>query len=128
MALLDVSDIVLDPDFSDLITCRRSTQTIGNNGRAINSPGETVFRGVVTQNGGNILNRLDGGEHASGAIIIHSKFPLIAQAPDITADVVIFRGKEYTVVRVDDYSNFGAGFTAAECDLINMAGATIQEN
>jgi galactose-6-phosphate isomerase len=122
MASLDVSDIVLSPEFSDLITCKRYSQTVGTNGRAVNAEVITEFRGVVTQSGGNILNRVDGGEHASGAITIHSKFPLIAQAPGFTADVILFRGKEYTVKRVDDYSNYGAGFTAAECDLIPMAG------
>jgi hypothetical protein len=39
------------------------------------------------------------------------------------ADLVVWKGARYTVVNVDDYSHFGAGFVAATCDLIPVAGA-----
>jgi len=123
MALLDVSEIVLDPDFADAIVCKRRSQTIGTNGRATNAaPVETTFYGVVTEYDGDILERMEIGDKIKGSITIHSKFPLIEGAPGQTADIIAFRGREYTVARVENYSHFGAGFTAARCDLLPLSG------
>lgn len=122
MALLDVSDIVLDPDFADTLQCIRSTQVIGTNGRASNTPVTTSFTGVVTQNEGDLLDRIETGQKIKGSITVHSKYPLIEGAPNVTADIVVWKGRQYTVTRLDDYSHFGRGFTAAQCDLLPIAG------
>lgn len=122
MALLDVSDVVLDPDFADKLTLLRNVQTVGTNGRAVNVPSQKTFYGVVTAASGANLARLPSGEMVSGAIIVHSKLPLSSGAPGQTADEIVFRGRTYTVSRVDNYSHFGAGFTAATCELKEVDG------
>ena len=122
MALLYVGDIVLDPDFADEILCKRGTQAIGLNGRANNVREETYFYGVVTQADGSNLARLDSGETIHGAITVHSQFALIDGALDTTADIIEFKSREYTVMRVDSYSHFGQGFTAATCALLPVSG------
>ena len=122
MARLDVSDIVLDPDFADQLTLYRNKQTVGENGRAINTTVESDFWGVVTAASGANLARMPSGEMVSGAIIVHSKTPLSSGAPGKTADIIGFRGRQYTVSRVDNYSHFGAGFTAATCEIKEVDG------
>ena len=123
MALLDVSDIVLDPDFADEMICYRSTQTIGDNGRAINTdPQPLTFWGVVTEYDGDILERTAEGDRIRGSITVHSRFVLIEGSPSVTADIIEFRGRKYTVSKVDNYSHFGQGFIAAKCDLLPLSG------
>lgn len=124
MALLDVSEILLDPDFMDMgLVCKRSTQAVGDNGRATNVVTPTSFAGVVTSDKGDILERLAGGERKKGSIIIHTIFRLTAgSGEDSIADVVTWQGRDYTVTNVNDYSHFGRGFVAAYCDLIPLAG------
>ncbi|MWK54681.1 hypothetical protein GO594_01705 [Pseudomonas otitidis] len=124
MAQLDVTDILLDPDFMDTgLVCKRFTQDIGDNGRASNTATSTTFAGVVTSDKGDILERLAGGERKKGSITIHTLFRLQAgNGPDQIADVVTWQGKDYTVANVNDYSHFGRGFVAASCDLLPLAG------
>jgi hypothetical protein len=123
MAQLDVSDVLLDPDFMDTgLICKRSVQTVGDNGRTTTSDTSTPFAGVVTSDKGDILERLAGAERKKGSITIHTIFPLTAGEGDTTADIVTWRGKTYTVSNVNDYQHFGRGFVCATCDLLPLAG------
>ncbi|MFJ7312523.1 hypothetical protein ACIQVE_07080 [Pseudomonas sp. NPDC098747] len=123
MALLDVSEILLDPDFMDEgLICTRSTQTVGETGRAVAITQPTTFAGVVTSDKGDLLERFAGGERKKGSIKVHTVFPLTSGTGSITADIVTWLGRDYTVVNVDDYRHFGEGFVCAYCDLIPLKG------
>jgi hypothetical protein len=122
MPLLDVSEILLDPDFVDSLVCLRNTQTVGDDGIAINAQSSTPFYGVVTNNTGDLLMRMAEGSRVNGSITVHSQFNLIAGADGIDADVVTWNGRRYTVTNVADWSRFGRGFTAANCELIPLSG------
>lgn len=123
MAILDVSEILFDPDFADTdIVCERSIQTIGEDGMAQNDLTMTRFTGVVTPDIGDVLERLDEGERIKGRITIHSQFPLRDGAEGGSADVIVWKGKRYTVSKVSDLTNFGRGFTRASCDVIPFSG------
>lgn len=124
MALLDVTEVLLDPDFMDIgLVCKRYVQTVGDNGRAVNAETSTSFAGVVTSDKGDILERIAGGERKKGSITIHTMFHLTAgDGDDSVADVVTWQGRDYTVANVNDYSHFGRGFVAASCDLKPLAG------
>lgn len=123
MALIDVSDIVTDPDFMDSgLVCERNAQTVDDDGLATNTTTKTRFSAVVTSNNGDILERMAAGERIKGSITLHTRFALREGRAGFTADVVEWRGRRYTVSEVMDYSNFGRGFFAANCDLIPLAG------
>lgn len=123
MAQLDVSEILLDPDFMDTgLLCLRSVQVVGDNGRATTADTTTRFAGVVTSDKGDILERLAGGERKKGSITIHTIFKLTAGEGDTTADIVTWQGKRYTVSNVNDYKHFGRGFVCATCDLLPLKG------
>lgn len=123
MADLDVSEILLDPDFMDEgLICKRGTQTVGEDGMAVTARQSTTFAGAVSPDKGDFLERFAEGERKKGSIKIHTVFPLTGGTSDITADIVSWRGRDYTVARVDDYGHFGAGFVCAYCDLIPLKG------
>lgn len=122
MALLDVTEVLFDPDFADTITCIREMQNVGGNGLASSTTTTSNFTGVVTQEDGDVMQRMPDGEMVSGSITIHTVFRLSAGGPDQNADIVTWQGRQYTVKMISDYSNFGAGFIAASCDLIPVTG------
>lgn len=124
MALLDVTDVLLDPDFMDRgLVCKRTIQVVGDNGRPTDTVTVTTFSAVVTSDKGDIMERLAGGERKKGSIIVHTIFQLQAgDGPDQIADVITWKGKDYTVSNVNDYKHFGRGFVAATCDLLPLAG------
>lgn len=116
MALLDVSDVLLDPDFADSLQCERITTTVGDDGIATQTAALKRFGGVVTNDAGDRLRRRAEGERVEGNIVVHCRLKLQK------ADVVIFEGRRYTVTNLLDWSHFGRGFVAAVCDLIPLAG------
>lgn len=123
MPLLDVSEILSDPDFVDTqLACIRNTQTVNSNGIAVNAQVTTAFSGVVTQDTGDMLTRLAEGSYVKGSILVHTRFVLTNGNAGIDADIVIWRGRSFTVVDADDYSTYGAGFVCAHCEPIPLSG------
>jgi hypothetical protein len=115
---LDVTDLLLDPDFATAgLICLRSQEVVGQDGVAVQTPAQQTFTGVVTAGKGAVLDRLDGASRTRDSILIHTTFRLRVSAAGYAADVVIWQGNRYTVSQVNDYSTFGRGFVAATCDL-----------
>lgn len=123
MALLDVSDVLLDPDFMDQLTVTRFTLSVGLSGVGSRTSTTSTFYGVVTSDSGDILERVATGERVKGSITVHTKYRLRdGSGASQTADEITFRGQTYTVSQVNDYSHFGRGFVSAVCDLKPIAG------
>ncbi|RRA01907.1 hypothetical protein [Burkholderia cepacia] len=125
MALLDVTDVLLDPDFMNTgLVCNRMTQTVGQKGRATNAVTAIPFSAVVTSDKGDILHRNSDGSRIIGSITLHTPLRLRDGGPDGTADAdeIVWQGATYTVVNVNDYSHFGRGFVCATCDLKPLTG------
>ena len=102
----------------------QNRNTVGANGLATDAQTSTPFYGVVTNNTGDLLLRLAEGSRISGSITVHSQFNLIAGADGLDADIVTWNGRNYTVTNVGDWSRFGIGFTAANCELIPLSGGS----
>lgn len=123
MALLDVTDVLFDPDFVDYgLVCERSAVKVGEDGIARTVTERIDFCAVVTPDSGDILERLEEGERIKGRITVHSHFELRDGAEGGTADIIEWRGKRYTVSNVSTLVNFGRGFVCASCDVIPYTG------
>lgn len=123
MALLDVVDVILDPDFMDTgLVCNRMTQTVDERGRAVNAVTTIPFSAVVTSDQGDILQRLAEGSRIVGSILVHTTLRLRDGEDGADADEIVWRGRTYTVAKVNDYSHFGRGFVCATCDIKPLAG------
>lgn len=114
---LDVSDILLDPDFMEEITVRRITQSVGSNGVATQS--ETIFvcSAVVTIGDMKPLDRTPEAEVAHNVITVHSTTPLRDTVSGTQPDIVVWKDSNYVVSRNYDWSHYGSGFTASVCEL-----------
>jgi galactose-6-phosphate isomerase len=132
MPLLDISELVSDPDFCELrLICSRMTQVIGENGLAVNTPVRIPFVGVVTQVSGAELERNAVGELITGTILVCTRFRLTdgkagttgPPQTGTTADIVQWGPRTYTVINVYNYSRFGRGVIEAVCDLLPLAGS-----
>jgi galactose-6-phosphate isomerase len=124
MPTLNVSRVLLSREFVDkTLVCARNAQTIGSDGIAVDTPTSTPFYGVVTSDRGDVLMRAAEGSHISGTIYVYSKYILIAGRNGTDADVVQWNGRQFTVTDINDYSQYGAGFTCARCELIPLRGS-----
>jgi galactose-6-phosphate isomerase len=123
MPFLDVSDVLLDPDFCDTsLICQRNVLITDSDGRGNIVPHTFPFAAVVTSDRGERLQRGVIGEHASTTIIVITRFGLRDAGSGYTADIVQWNGKRYTVTKTNDYSTYGIGFIESICEMIPLAG------
>lgn len=122
---LDVTDVLRDPAFKDVIDVIRNTSVVDDHGFNVVTP--KTYRNVsavVTQAGGDVLRRQIAGERIEGNISVYTMFRLTDGRDfannDLTADIVIYDGNKYTVTSVKDYSRWGQGFVAATCELLPL--------
>jgi galactose-6-phosphate isomerase len=133
MPLLDVSEVLLDPDFQDSFTVKRQVQTVNDKGVVVLVPIISTQYGVVTMDDGTVAKRFPDLERVEGAILVHTKYRLtdgtISGLSTLTADIItwpVTNGREYNVQFVDNYSRYGDGFICAICtlrDLTNSPGS-----
>lgn len=125
MPFLDVSEVLLDPDFVDTtLVCHRNTQTMDGDNFPVNTPADHPFSGVVTVDRSLETKRMAAGQNINGAILIVTQFRLTQGQPRLDADIVTYRGREYRVTFVDPYTAYGAGFVQAHCELMDFDGGT----
>lgn len=124
MPLLDVSFVLDDPDFADVITVTRQVETVGNNGRAIVTP-QTFpdVSAVVTQGSGDTLKLMPEGSSLEGVIVVHTRFTLVSETETTQPDIITYAGSNYQVTTVNDWSRFGSGFTIGICKLKDLVRA-----
>jgi hypothetical protein len=125
MPLLDVTDVLFDPDFCDYtLVCKRSPQVIDDDGFTENSTQSFPFSGVVTVDRSLEARRMAAGQNITGAILVVTTFRLTQGQPGLDADVVTYQGRDYRVTFADPYTAYGAGFVQAHCELMNFDGGT----
>lgn len=122
MPFLDVSDVLDDPDFWQVISRQSNQVTMDATGLASQTTVTDQFQAVVVPITTRELQRLPESELLSGGVRVFSKTPLKSGQGDFTADIVIVAGVSYVVYTVDDYTAFGVGYTAATCRLLSTRG------
>ncbi|HFR3118979.1 TPA: head-tail adaptor [Enterobacter roggenkampii] len=131
MPLLDVSDVLMDPDFLDTsLVCHRQIQTVDADNFPANTPQDIPFSGVVTVDRSLEAKRMAAGQNINGAILIVTQFRLTQGQPEtnttprLDADIVTYSGRDYRVTFVDPYTRYGAGFVQAHCELLDFDGGS----
>lgn len=118
---LDVTRVLSNPLFADTATITRTVVTVDyDTGRTIETPTTMPISVVVTSDKGRNLQRNPEAAISEGSIIIHTTFTLTEGGNGVDADIIDWNGRKWTVVTVDDYSRYGAGFTCAMCRLLDL--------
>lgn len=122
MPTLDVSDVILSPEFMDIMTYTRNVQTVGDDGIASNAQTTSTIYGVVTSDKGDVISRESAGSLVNGTITVHTLTKLRNDGSGWDADTVTWNNSSFTVKAVNDYSRYGRGFVAAICEVIPLSG------
>lgn len=126
MPLLDVADVLFDPDFADVFDVVRYAESVNERGRSVRS--EMPLRNIsgVIQNVSELsLQRLPDGARLANTIEIHTTFALTSGVGGQDADEVIFQGATYTVTDVADWSRYGVGYYRALCQMKDIEPAAV---
>lgn len=126
MPFIDVTDVLTDPDFADTITVKRRVETINGYGEAVRDV--TTIGGVsavVTAGSQKPLERNADGQVQPNTITVHTMFRLLDARVGQQPDIVIYNAQEFTVKKVFDWSRYGGGFIAAECEAAPYKGPAL---
>lgn len=121
MAQIDVSELLSDPDFTDLICVVKTQQFAQQNGRALNI--ETKAPGIVAvvqPASGLAMNMLPQGVRLEGAIQVWTRYALQQPSPTAAADEILWQGFRYVVQTSNEWGNWGSGYIMAVCSLKSL--------
>ena len=119
-ALLDVTDVLDDPDFLDttLVLVRRVVAQ-QQDGTARGAGGPLTFSGVVVPDGEQELVQTAEGNQVQGDITVFTRTALTAGDANYDADVVHWNGAAYRVIATKPWL-FGQTYTQAICALTDL--------
>ncbi|OKP02608.1 head-tail adaptor [Xenorhabdus eapokensis] len=125
MPLLDVTDVLFDPDFCDTsLTYRRRQVGVDADGFPKTIDIVSQFAGVVTVDRSVEAQIRMSGQTVTGNILIITTERLIAGETGHAGDIVTYQNREYLVKSVDPYTAYGAGFAQAHCELLPFDGGS----
>lgn len=127
MAFLDVSDVLLDPDFADEFAVKRRSEIIDLHGRS-NTQDQIIpnLFGIITAASPSDLDRREDYQNMSRSLTIVCQFSLRGETTNFQPDIVVWRGSEYLVKHVDAYPQFGKGFYQAECSSMQKTDRALE--
>ena len=117
MARIDVSELMVDPDFIMNFTIIRRVPTINNFGE--NSLVETPVAAVgsIQAATGETAKRLPNGVQLSKFKTVFTKAVIQADSSGKYVDQVEWKGQRYNVFQVTPWEDFGAGWYMVDCEL-----------
>lgn len=121
MATLDVSEILADSDFVDDFQVVRSQRSVNAQGLTVDTPGVYFTFGNVQPTPDSTLRRLPEAERIGDFMTVVTQFQLRALTSTTAPDQVVWNGRNYRVMVVNDWSNYGRGFVQAVCKSVSMA-------
>lgn len=124
MATLDVSDVLLCPEFTDNYIIHRSVETISSNGRPVSTITGLPSFGVVCMASAGDLKRYPELQMLERVLSIVTKTRLQSAVSGAQPDIIQWRGDNYVVKAIDPYPQYGQGFyqvIAASIDLMDQS-------
>lgn len=115
MAQIDVSELLLDPDFVDAMTVVTRTPIVNSKGENSTKDCPVISVGSVQPASGKTLFKLPEEFRVANVSSFWFKGEIIATAPGKYSSIVIFKGQRYQVQTVFDWTNWGAGWTEGTC-------------
>lgn len=120
MPLLDIDEILSDPDFADDIVVTRSQRSVDQTGRTVDVPGTYFTYGNVQPAREIQLVQIPDNERVGSFISIVTPFRLFALTATTAPDQVTWNNLLYRVKIVRDWSAYGRGFVEAICELTTL--------
>ena len=123
MPFIDVTDLLIDPDFCEQITVKRRSESVNGYGESERVTETHTVTAVVTAGSQPRIDRAAEGQRQPNTITVHTMFKLTGPAVGFQPDVIVFAGRDFVVTTLFDWSHYGAGFVCAECSAMDYQEA-----
>jgi hypothetical protein len=117
MARIDVSELMLDPDFVMNFTIVRRTSTVNNFGENVLAETTVSAVGSIQAATGETAKRLPDGVQLSKFKTIFTKAVIRADSAGQYQDQIEYKSQRYNVFQVLPWEDFGAGWYMVDVEL-----------
>lgn len=117
MGQIDVSDILLDPDFAEACALIHRVPSVNSFGENFLTETTVNTFGCVQPASGKAIQRLPEALRIENLQTFWIKAPIVADATGAYTDVILWKGNRYNVKLVSDWTNWGEGWTEGLCVL-----------
>lgn len=118
--MLDLSEIVSDPAFTQAVTRVQRVQTVNGFGETTTGTVSSTIQAVITSPGKLGMQRFADLQTYADVIQVTTTSRLNGPAVGQQPDLIIWQGQTYVVAVVNDYAAFG--FSRAVCKLTDPQG------
>lgn len=115
MANIDVSDVLLDPDFINDVTLIHRTTTVNDFGKNELTETEIQTVGSVQPASYKQLQRLPDALRAADVRAFWIKAEILSDGDSQYPDIILFGGSRYQVQTIEPWLNWGAGWNMGTC-------------
>ncbi len=115
MGQVDVSGVLLDPDFIDRMCVVSRLPSVNSHGELILNESTIDSWGSVQPASGRAVQRLPESLRVANVTSFWFKGTIVASEPGKYASVLTFKGRRYAVQFVFDWTNWGAGWCEGTC-------------
>jgi len=108
--MIDVSELIGDPDFEQGYTVTRSSGDFGAGGWKENTPVSIPMNGVITVARFKDLNQVPEADRVTGAMLFYSTQEIYVTHNDAskgTSDVITWNGDDYRIAYIWPYVDYG---------------------
>lgn len=117
MALIDVSELMLDPDFVMTFTIYRRMASVNSYGENVVSESSVSSVGSIQAATAETAKRLPNGVQLSKFKTIFTKAVIQADSAGQYMDQIEWKSQRYNVFQVTPWEDFGAGWYMVDCEL-----------
>ena len=115
MSRIDVSDLLLDPDFVGPISLISRVPSVNSFGENILSESTLNAVGSVQPASGKVIQRLPEALRVANVSSFWFRGKIVTAEPGKYSDILVFAGQRYQVQMVFDWTNWGAGWCEGTC-------------
>ncbi len=116
MALIDVSELMVDPDFVNQFSIIHRTANVNDSGENVITENTVSAIGSIQAGNGDTLKRLPEAARKEKAITAYTKTELRADNCGGYSDIIVWQNQRYQVLIITPWGNYGAGWYM--CDAI----------
>lgn len=108
MALVDVTELLIDPDFIDSVTIIHRTPTINSMGENTLIEASVVTIGSVQPASGKSLMRVPDALRVESIYSFYVKGEIVSDGTSSYPDIISYQGNRYEVKNIQDFINWPA--------------------
>ncbi len=115
MAQVNVTELLVDPDFIDAMTLVTRKPSVNSLGENVLKEESLLSVGSVQPASGRVIQRLPEALRVANISSFWFKGKIVASEPGRYSSIIVFKGSRYQVQTVDDWTNWGEGWSEGVC-------------